>query len=274
MDASMQRRDIDLTYDASREGTMPHVGRCSKARGLILSAWLVALLAGCGPFLDTPMHAATADVRAAPANQAMMIFVRPMRGSDRYWNLHSVVATEDGHYVAALGRNERISVAVAPGKHVYFVFREGANLGSDQQQRVDAIVVDASPGKVYYAAVNLTDRGQSGPAPMSKEEYAQTSGTLGAPIANEAAAMRLSGPAAFTDVAPIALRFGQSAADVATIVKETQPVEADPALAQRYEQEHGRDRFWSVSVDGGRKKLAAYDAATLDRMTLHADDGF
>jgi hypothetical protein len=111
-------------------------------RALVPALVLCVVEAGCGgPYLDSPMHPATATEASLspPEGKALVVFLRPF---DVQWN-NVAIAEDNGDYIAAVGNSKRVAVAVTRGRHVYYAAIEGGGYP-------EAIVVEADAGKVYY----------------------------------------------------------------------------------------------------------------------------
>jgi hypothetical protein len=223
-------------------------------------------------FIETPMHKALDDVRSASSGSGLVVFVR---ARDRYWNLPVAIATPEGQYVAGLGTNHHVSIPVPPGKHVYYAFVN--------HEAAAAVVAEVEAGKVYFVRAELDGEGcgSRGAAPAvqgptvirSREDVAQANSATLMNATLYSLSMVGACPA-HPHLYPLGQRFGQPRADIDRLLDETQARDVDPELAARFERERGNGEIWQHGLSTGKEALASSDAAALDRMTLHASDGF
>lgn len=202
---------------------------------VLMAVWT---LPGC---FHSPMIKAPRGQRLPPTDQALVWFIRGPATTDVGLSGDLAISDGDGHFVALLGRMERVGLVIAPGKHVYFAFRgSGSKVKAFHKEAAlppPAIVIEAAAGEVYGVETNLV-RGE------------------------------------FATVALLSPRFGRDQSYLNGSLQITEPYAVDADTAREFDQRHGSEYWWDHEWHRGVEALRAYDAAGLESHTLHSSDGF
>lgn len=108
---------------------------------VVVLALSVSIASGCG----TPVRYMTVAVPrqriVAPADRAMVVFIRPSRIDFR---ASSEIIDETGRFMGQIPAHGHFAVSMSPGQHTFVVWA----------LNTDAISANLAPGKIYFVEVN------------------------------------------------------------------------------------------------------------------------
>ena len=113
---------------------------------LIAIAFLAALASGCAAQIPQARNMAQVNPPqplAAPADRALVVFVRPSRYA---WGLSANILDEQGHFLGDSPASGHFTALLPPGHHMFVVWAENT----------DAIDAELAPGKIYFVEVAPT----------------------------------------------------------------------------------------------------------------------
>ena len=214
----------------------------SNARNMSAIAIAVSASALAGCHVHSVMSEAQIDSRSPPDDKALVWFIRGPNPNDNSDLADLGIADDSGHFVAMLGRLQRVAIVVAPGRHVYFAFRDGgARMNADEEGALapPAIIVEAASNAVYGIEANL----------LGEEK-------------------------AFATFAPISPRFGRDEAYLRSVLRVTAPYAVNANEADVFNRTRATEYSWSHEWQRGNEVLQTYDAVALENHTLHLEDSF
>jgi hypothetical protein len=237
------------------------------------------------------MRKAEVEVRTPPPGQALVIFIRKQDDvKDRMSNVSVALTDDHGHFVAALGTDERVAIPVAPGPHEFVAFRgfgSKVKLFYDEEPSpIPAVFVEAAADKVYYVAANLSSDGTTvdymANAGFSNDPNSGLQPNMANPAARQLAAQASGaniGQAIFgafggTRLVPLGDRFGKDETAIRNLLKMTEAREVVPENARSFEEDARDQYWWSHGWQSGVENGKNYPPDVREARTLHESDGF